>query len=88
MLPLSLHEKPLTKKDGSFLLVAYPTFEAFALPLHWISNDKKAHAREICIYQLPTHTGVEVEIQSTNADTSSVALSSMQKSCEVFESRR
>lgn len=62
-----------------------PVFEAFALPLHRISNNKKAHAREICINQLPAHTGVEVEIQSTNADTSSVALSSMLKSCEVFE---
>ena len=61
-----------------------PVFEAFALPLHRISNNKKAHAREICINQLPAHTGVEVEIQSTNADTSSVALSSGTKSCEVF----
>lgn len=45
------------KKTGAFYSVAHPTFEAFALPLHWISNDKKAHAREICIYQLPTQHG-------------------------------
>ena len=42
----------LKQKRRELPLGCLPVFEAFALPLHWISNDKKAHAREICIFAL------------------------------------
>lgn len=53
-----------------------PAWRLLALPVQKDKQRSKAHAREIYSITPKPNTGVEVEKQSTYADTSTVALSS------------